>query len=149
MPKRSKARALALQIIFQLQIQSESFLKKIDDFVKDAGLDAGLSRYGRELALLAWENRSEADKLIDKFAKDWTASSLPAVDRAILRLAICEMLHCPDVPAKVAIDEAIELAKTYSTEHSSKFINGLLDTVMKSSVECGKDAILNNQAAEQ
>ena len=148
MPKRSKARALALQIIFQLQIQSESFLEQIGDFVKDAGLDTGLSRYGRELALLAWENRSEADKLIDKFAKDWTSSSLPAVDRAILRLAICEMLHCPDVPAKVAIDEAIKLAKTYSTEHSSKFINGLLDSIMKSSVKCGKDAILDNQTTK-
>ena len=149
MPKRSKARTLALQIIFQLQTQSDSFLEQIDDFVKDAGLDAGLSKYGRKLALLAWENRSEADKLIDKFAKDWTASSLPAVDRAILRLAICEMLHCPDVPVKVAIDEAIKLAKTYSTEHSSQFINGLLDTVMKSTVKGGKDAVLNNQATEQ
>ena len=149
MPKRSKGRALALQIIFQLQIQSESFRDQVDDFVKDTGLDAGLSRYGRELALLAWKNRNEADELIDKFAKDWTASSLPAVDRAILRLAICEMLHCPDVPVKVAIDEAIKLAKTYSTEHSSQFINGLLDTVMKSSVKGGEDAVLNNQTTEQ
>ena len=144
MPKRSKARTLALQIIFQLQTQSDSFLEQIDDFVKDAGLDAGLSRYGRELALLAWENRSEADKLIDKFAKDWTASSLPAVDRAILRLAICEMLHCPDVPVKVAIDEAIKLAKTYSTEHSSQFINGLLDTVMKSTIKQDEDTVSGN-----
>ena len=148
MPKRSKARALAMQIIFQLQIQSDSFLDQIDDFTKDAGLDAGLSRYGRELGLLAWEKRNEADELIDRFAKDWTASSLPAVDLAILRLAICEMLHFPEVPMKVSIDEAIKLAKSYSTERSGKFINGLLDTVMKSSDKNGEDAISKNHTTE-
>ena len=88
MPKRSKARVLALQIIFQLQAQSDNFLEKIDDFVKEAGLDAGLSGYGRELALGTWQNRSEADELVNKFARDWTASSLPAVDLPILRVAI-------------------------------------------------------------
>ena len=134
MPKRSKARVLALQIIFQLQAQSDNFLERIDDFVKEAALDASLSRYGRELALGTWQNRSEADELINKFARDWQASTLPAVDLAILRLAICEMLHQTSVPDKVAIDEAIKLAKTYSTERSSKFINGLLDTIMKSTV---------------
>ena len=148
MPKRTKARALAMQIIFQLQIQSDSFLDQIDDFVKDTRLDAGLSRYGRELGLLAWEKRSEADDLIGKFAKDWTVSSLPAVDLAILRLAICEMLHFPEVPMKVSIDEAIELAKSYSTERSGKFINGLLDTIMKSIASQGEKTVLNNQPSE-
>ena len=148
MPKRSKARTLALQITFQLQMQSDSFLDRIDDFVKEAKLQAGLSRYGRELALQAWENRSEADELINKFARDWTSSSLPAVDLAILRLAICEMLHQEDVPKKVVIDEAIKLAKTYSTDRSSQFINGVLDTVMKSISSQGEKSVLNNQASE-
>ena len=143
MPKRSKARVLALQIIFQFQAQSDSFLEKIDDFVKGVGLDAGLSSYGRELALQTWHNRTEADELINKFARDWRASSLPAVDLAILRLAIYEMLHRPDVPDKVVINEAIELAKTYSTERSSQFINGLLDTVMKSTTQ-DKNPAVNN-----
>ena len=148
MPKRSKARVLALQILFQLQSQSDGFLERVDDFVKDANLDDGLSRYGRQLALDAWANRIEADALIDKFARDWTAASLPAVDSAILRLAIYEMLHCSEVPPKVAIDEAIKLAKVYSTEASSRFINGLLDTVMKSTVSNSEDAVLNNQSSE-
>ncbi|NIA08114.1 MAG: transcription antitermination factor NusB [Actinobacteria bacterium] len=149
MPKRSKARVLALQIIFQLPSQSDGFLEQVDDFVTDAHLDAGLSRYARDLALGAWANRSEADALIDKFARDWTASSLPAVDSAILRLAIYEMLHCSDVPAKVAIDEAIKLAKTYSTGRSSQFINGLLDTIMKSTLSDSENSVLNNQSSEQ
>ena len=148
MPKRSKARVLALQIIFQLQSQSDNFLQRVDDFVKDANLDAGLSRYGRQLALGAWANRSEADALIDKFARDWTAAGLPAVDSAILRLAIYEMRHCPDVPDKVAIDEAIELAKIYSTDSSSRFINGLLDSVMKSNPTNSDDTVPTNHLDE-
>ncbi len=148
MPKRSKARVLALQIIFQFQAQSESFLEKIDDFVKEAGLDASLSSYGRELALQAWAKRSEADELIDKFARDWRAPSLPAVDLAILRLAIWEMLHQLEVPDKVVINEAIELAKTYSTERSSKFINGLLDTIMKSTVAQAENLAAGGDSTE-
>ncbi len=148
MPKRSKARVLALQIIFQLQAQSDNFLEKIDDFVKEAALDAGLSRSGRQLALGSWQNRSEADELINKFARDWTATSLPAVDLTILRLAIYEMLHCPEVPDKVAIDEAIKLAKTYSTERSSKFINGLLDTIMKSTVAQAENLTAGGDSTE-
>ena len=149
MPKRSKARVLALQILFQLQSQSDGFLERVDGFVKDAHLDAGLSRYGRQLALGSWDNRSEADALIDKFARDWTAASLPAVDSAILRLAIYEMLHCSDVPDKVAIDEAIKLAKIYSTQRSSQFINGLLDTVMKSTLSNTENTVPTNQLSEQ
>ena len=149
MPKRSKARVLALQIIFQLQAQADDFLAKLDDFVKEAGFDAKLSSYGRELALEAWAKRTEADELIDKFAHDWRASSLPAVDLAILRLAICEMLQRDEVPDKVVIDEAIELAKTYSTERSSQFINGLLDTIMKSAVAHAQDASAGGDSTEQ
>ena len=149
MPKRSKARVLALQIIFQLEGQSDEFPATLDDFIKEAGLDASLSSYGRELALQAWAKRSEADELIDKFAHDWRATSLPAVDLAILRLAICEMLHRDKVPDKVVINEAIELAKTYSTERSSKFINGLLDTIMKTAVAQVQDPSAGGDSTEQ
>ena len=148
MPKRSKARVLALQIIFQLQSQSDDFLEQVDGFIKDANLEPPLGCYGREIALGAWTNRSEADALIDKFARDWTAASLPDVDRAVLRLAIYEMIHCSDVPPKVAIDEAIKLAKIYSTQRSSQFINGLLDTIMKSTLSNSEDTIPNNKSSE-
>jgi len=138
MPKRSKARALALQIIFQLQVQAEKFLDQVDDFVKEAALDSSLSSYARQLAVEAWQNRAEADELIVKFAPHWPVANLPAVDLAIIRLAVCELFHHPEVPPKVAIDEAIKLAKIYSTERSSSFINGLLDTIMKSTVTADK-----------
>ena len=148
MPKRRKARVLALQIIFQLQSRGDDFLDQMDGFVQEAEFESSISDYGRELALQAWNDRANTDAIIDKFARDWTATSLPAVDLAILRLAIYEMLHRPDVPPKVAIDEAIEMAKVYSTESSSRFINGLLDSVMKADPAESENAISENQATE-
>ena len=71
------------------------------------------------------------------------------MDLAILRLAICEMLHQPEVPDKVVINEAIELAKTYSTGRSSKFINGLLDTIMKSTLTHAQDPSAGGHSTEQ
>lgn len=148
MPKRRKARVLALQIIFQLQSRGDDFLNQIDGFVQEAQLEPVVSDYGRELALQAWNDRANTDTVINKFARDWTSTSLPAVDLAILRLAIYEMLHRPDVPPKVAIDEAIEMAKVYSTESSSRFINGLLDSVMKADTTEGENVTSENQATE-
>ena len=148
MPKRSKARVLALQIVFQLQAQSESFKGQVDDFVKDSGLDAKSSKYAKELGLEAWEKHDELDEIINRFAKGWTTGTLPGVDLGILRLALCEMLHRTDVPGKVVIDEAVKLAKSYSTKSSSKFVNGLLDAVMKSDNVQGENTSIENNSGE-
>ena len=75
---------------------------------------------------------SEIDKLVSAYAKNWTISRMSAVDRSILRMATYEMIFSPDkTPVPAIIDEAIELAKKFSTENSSKFINGLLDQLKK------------------
>jgi N utilization substance protein B len=73
--------------------------------------------------------RAVIDVLIDEHASGWTIDRLPSVDRAILRLAIWELIARPDIPVAVIIDEAVELAKEYSTERSSSFVNGVLDAV--------------------
>lgn len=72
------------------------------------------------------DHRAEIDGLISDYAHGWTLDRMPAVDRAILRLASWEILHNEDIPAAVAIDEAVELAKALSTEDSAKFVNGVL-----------------------
>lgn len=77
------------------------------------------------------ERRSEIDALINTHAEGWTVDRLPNVDRAILRLAVWELLAQADVPAAVVMDEAVELAKEYSTERSSSFVNGVLDSVAR------------------
>jgi len=76
-------------------------------------------------------DRSTIDDLIERNLEGWTVARLPSVDRAILRLAVWELVAQPDVPAPVVIDEAVELAKEYSTERSSSFVNGVLDAVAR------------------
>jgi transcription antitermination protein NusB len=77
----------------------------------------------------ALENRDEADALIRKYCKNWDLPRIAAVDRNILRLAIHEMLHREDIPPVVSINEAVDIAKKFSTQDSGKFINGILDSV--------------------
>jgi len=78
----------------------------------------------------AWENRQQADPWVERLAPQWPTRRQPAVDRNILRLAVWEMTHT-DTPPKVVIDEAIELAKRFSTENSPSFVNGVLDAVLR------------------
>jgi N utilization substance protein B len=75
------------------------------------------------------EHRDEADELIKRFAKNWDLHRMAAVDRNILRLAVYEMLHREDIPPVVSINEAVDIAKKFSTEDSGKFVNGILDKV--------------------
>ena len=72
------------------------------------------------------EHRDRIDELIGRFSRDWRLERMPAVDRAVLRLAVFELAELPDVPTAAAISEAVELAKRYSTEDSGRFVNGLL-----------------------
>lgn len=75
-------------------------------------------------------NKSTIDELISKYAKNWTINRMAKVDLAILRLAVCEILYVPNMPTKVSINEAIELAKLYCDDKSPKFINGILGSVV-------------------
>ncbi len=85
----------------------------------------------RELVTGTSEHREEIDQLIRTQADNWRLERMPVVDRNILRLAIYEMLHEPEVPKLVVVDEAIELAKKYGSDQSGRFINGLLDGLLK------------------
>ena len=76
-------------------------------------------------------HREAIDELISTYSRDWTIARMPAVDRAVLRIAIWEMLYNDDVPAAVAIDEAVTLAKEFSTDESGSFVNGVLGRVSR------------------
>ncbi|HHY42030.1 MAG TPA: transcription antitermination factor NusB [Thermoanaerobacterales bacterium] len=75
------------------------------------------------------ENLSSIDKMINKYSEDWTVNRMASTDRNILRLAVYEILNCPDIPVSVTINEAVEIAKKYGDENSYKFINGLLGAI--------------------
>lgn len=83
-------------------------------------------RFAAELATTALEHIGELDEIIGRYAEGWTLSRMASVDRNILRLALSEMIHFPDIPVSVSIDEAVSLAKEYSTDESGKFVNGIL-----------------------
>ena len=93
--------------------------------------EAEMQQFAEPLIRGALENREEADALIRKYCKNWDLPRIAAVDRNILRLAIFEMLHRDDIPPVVSINEAVDIAKKFSTQDSGKFVNGILDSVKK------------------
>lgn len=89
--------------------------------------------FGRALRLTmgVMEHRDELDEAITAFADRWTVDRMPVVDRAVLRLALYELRHCPDVPTAVVLNEAVRIVKAYSTENSGRFVNGVLASLAR------------------
>lgn len=122
-PGRREARERALGLLYESEARELTAAELLEGLPLAPNAYAVAAIEGIEAAL------REIDGLIDEHAEGWTVERLPNVDRAILRLAIWELVAQPEVPAAVVIDEAVELAKEYSTERSSSFVNGVLDTV--------------------
>jgi transcription antitermination factor NusB len=129
MKKRTQARGIALQILYQLDLRGGDALEDLDAFLAESDADGGVRDDARALALAAWERRAALDAELAAAAEHWDLRRMAAVDRNILRLGAHELLHCPDVPPPVAIDEAVELAKKFSTAQSGAFVNGVLDKI--------------------
>jgi len=151
--KRRTAREMALQMLYQSDLGGSSLPQifatfDISDYLaarrtrsRPAASDDGEARrqrevkeafrYAKSLVSGTLEHREEIDDLIRAQADNWRLERMPAVDRNILRLAIFEMLYERDVPKLVIVDEAIELAKRFGSEQSGRFVNGLLDGLLK------------------
>lgn len=132
MPSKHKARELALQVLFLWDVHGREDVVLARQVVEEAGEDPVTQQRAIEMAQGAWKHHEWSDAQIERLAPQWPPRRQPGVDRGILRLAVYELTQT-DVPPKVVIDEAIELAKTFSTEHSPAFINGVLDAVLKES----------------
>jgi N utilization substance protein B len=130
MLKRRKIRELAMQILFLWDTQQEASDDAARLVAHDSSDDPEVRQLGMDLARGAWEQRGTIDPWIERLAPQWPLRRQPAVDRNLLRLAIHELTGTP-TPPKVVIDEAIELAKQYSTEQSAAFVNGVLDSVLR------------------
>lgn len=126
---RRKARTIALKALYEI----DSGKHKAEDVLKHLFADAGLSEessaFVRELVSGVIKNQQELDRTIKKFATAWPLEQIPVVDRNILRLAILELLIDNEVPVKVAINEAVELAKSFGGDSSARFVNGVLSSV--------------------
>ncbi len=129
MKKRTRARELALQFLYQFDLRGEEFLEEMRSFLRGAEGDKGTREFAQELIEGTTENLEEINDLIRRVAQNWDIERMAVIDRNVLRMATFELLHCPDIPPKVSINEAIELGKRYSTQNSGGFINGVLDKI--------------------
>jgi N utilization substance protein B len=129
-------REIALKILFVWDAAGEADEKTALQLAADASDDANTRMRALETAHKTWEYRKQADAWIERLAPQWPPRRQPGVDRNLLRLAMWE-LTSTDTPRKVTLDEAIELAKEYSTENSPSFINGVLDAALKEITSLG------------
>jgi transcription antitermination protein NusB len=130
MTRKRRIRELAMQILFLWDSHGQRDADMAGQLVRDTTQDAELARQANELAEAAWEQREVADRWVERLAPQWPPQRQPAVDRNLLRMAVYEMINTT-TPPKIVIDEAIEMAKHFSTELSASFINGVLDSVLK------------------
>ena len=132
MGKRRKSRELALQLLYQLDVQSESSPEpSLAEFWSRHPVEGDVREFAEALVRGAKLHQTKIDELIEQYAENWELDRMAVVDRNILREGIFELLWVADVPPKVAINEALEVAKKFSTQESSRFINGILDRIHK------------------
>ncbi|WP_194411638.1 transcription antitermination factor NusB [Microbacterium cremeum] len=135
MSARTKARKRALDILFQADVRGDEVATILAAEAKRAASEPAREAswlYAREIVDGVIDNREAIDEQITTFAKDWSLARMPAVDRAVLRLATWEILYNDEVPTAVAIDEAVELAKEFSTDDSPSFVHGVLARIARS-----------------
>lgn len=124
---RRAARRRALEILYQADLRSQPIPSVLADHLRDD--EDQPPDFAVSLVRGVHRHRTEIDELIVANAKDWTLARMPVVDRNLLRLGLYEILHDPEVPTAVAINEAVDLAKELSTDDSGRFVNGLLGRV--------------------
>lgn len=131
MGSRHQAREHALQILFQYDIHGKPDVW-LDEFWKTVKVTDEVKAFTQQIVQGVLEHKKELDALIGKYATNWKVSRMPIVDRNILRAGLYELLWMGEVPAKVTLNEAIELAKSFGDDEASKFVNGILDKVLMS-----------------
>ena len=138
MRKRTQARELALQLMYQLDLRGDEILDEVNESLAPGAGDPEMLDFARELIHGCREKRAEIDRQIEEVAKNWQLKRMAAIDRNILRLATYELLYREDIPPLVTINEAIDIAKKFSTKNSGPFVNGILDNIRLRAAPPGK-----------
>ena len=131
MRKRTKAREVVLQFLYQQDLRKDDWLSNIPDFELLNDAEEDVADFAVTLIRGTLENIDILDDLISKSAQNWQIKRMSTVDRNIMRMAIYELIYDPEIPVKVSINEAINLAKKYGDEESGKFVNGILDKIKR------------------
>jgi transcription antitermination protein NusB len=121
--RRSESRERALTLLYEAEAKTQSGEATLD------ALPVAADDMATKLVQGVDAHRVEIDELIRKYSRTWTLERMPVIDRSVLRIAIFELLASPDVPTAVILDEAVELAKSYGTDDSGKFVNGMLSSI--------------------
>lgn len=132
MGARRQARENALQMLYQIEMSGQDLSDVVDGFWgRQQNIEPEVKEFADRLVAGVVEQRDSIDQFIVKHSTHWKLSRMSAVDKNILRLAVFELKNCEDIPLKVSLNEAIEIAKKFGTEESSSFINGVLDKIAK------------------
>lgn len=132
MKSRRKSRELSLQTLYAAEANESTDIEAIFGNIREGlELSGEALEYALELAKKTGEKRDEIDEQLRQHTDNWDLRRMAAIDRNILRMAIAELKFFSDVPFKVVIDEAVEIAKIYGSDESGKFVNGILDSVYK------------------
>ena len=142
---RRKSRELAFQTLYALfmqeevgELEEERIKALIKEMISDRNVKKSVAEYAENLLTITKEHFLEIDKILSETADNWDVERFSKVDKSLLHLAVAELLHFPEVPAKVVINEALEMARSFSSDQSVSFINGILDSV-KSKYRIKKD----------
>jgi len=130
---RRDAREWAVQLLFQVDLNPpEDAGPVLARFWEGVKSDKGTRKYAERIVRGVMSRRAELDQLIQECVDHWKMDRISVIDRNVIRMAVYEMLHCPDVPPVVSINEAVDIAKYFATADSGRFVNGILDRIRKS-----------------
>ena len=128
--RRRIVRERVLQALYAYELSHEPIQMIIETIVGDLEKQPESFSFAKELILKVIECNKELDGLIKQRIEHWEFNRLAIIDRIVLRMGICELLYFDDIPPKVTMNEAIEIARSFSTEKSDKFVNGVLDSIL-------------------
>ena len=135
MRKRTESRECALKVLYQAEMTRRPMEAAIKNFWEDSpSEDKTVQDFTQRLVIGIEQKIKEIDEKITQYATNWQLSRMAVIDRNVLRIGVFELLFAPDIPPKVSINEAVELAKKYGDTESSKFVNGILDKIHKTEV---------------
>ncbi|MGQ9701241.1 MAG: transcription antitermination factor NusB [bacterium] len=136
---RRLARELALKILYCYISGRTEILMILNEFLNKKKYQSTVKAFSRKLVMLTIENMQTIDEQVKSVLQNWNYDRISTIDKLILRLGVCELLFFDDIPYEVTINEAVEMAKKYGTTESQKFVNGVLDAVVK------KEKTINKQ----
>ena len=128
--RRRRVREKVLQALYAIELSGDSPDHVIECVISDLRKNRESFDFAKSFFLRVLESKDELDQLIKKQVANWEFTRLAVIDKIVLRMGICELLFFDDIPPKVSINEAIEIAREYSTDKSDKFVNGVLDAVL-------------------